>query len=163
MNARAARCTLTAIMVSGLAIAALPQVSFAQSSPLIGTWKLNVEKSKFSPGPPPRSATLTYTQDGQNIKNTTQGIDAQGNAASGVLLHIYDGQPHPSTGSQVSDASAYTRLDANTLIFTRLKAGKLVAVGTAVLSQDGKTWTVTTTGTNSNGQPASSIALYEKQ
>ena len=162
MNARAARCTLTAIMVSGLAIAALPQVSFAQSSPLIGTWKLNVEKSKFSPGPPPRSGTLTYTQDGQNIKNTTQGIDAQGNPTAGVLMHIYDGQPHPSTGGN-ADASAYTRLDANTLIFTRLKAGKLVAVGTAVLSQDGKTWTVTTTGTNPNGQPASSIALYEKQ
>src|SRR5215471_13361320 len=102
MNARAARCTLTAIMVSGLAIAALPQVSFAQSSPLIGTWKLNVEKSKFSPGPPPRSATLNYTQDGQNIKNTTQGIDAQGNPTAGVLIHIYDGQPHPSTGAAVA-------------------------------------------------------------
>jgi hypothetical protein len=156
MNRRTA-FTLTGVALMGLAVVALPQSAFAQSSPLIGAWKLNLEKSKFSPGPPPRSATLNYTQDGQNIKNTTQGIDAQGNPTAGVLMHIYDGQPHPSTGGN-ADASAYTRLDANTLIFTRLKAGKLVAVGTAVLSQDGKTLTVTTTGGAAQG-----IAVYEKQ
>ena len=44
-----------------LGLAALPQVGFAQSSSLIGTWRLKVDKSKFNPGPPPRSATLTYT------------------------------------------------------------------------------------------------------
>jgi hypothetical protein len=52
-------------------------------------------------------------------------------------MHIYDGTPHPSTGSQTIDASAYARVDANTVIFTRLKAGKLVATGTGVVSQDG--------------------------
>jgi hypothetical protein len=141
-----------------LGLAALPQVGFAQSSSLIGTWRLNLDKSKFSPGPPPRSATLTYTQDGQNIRNTTQGIDAQGNAISGVLMHIYDGQAHPSTGGQASDASAYTRVDANTFIFSRSKVGKLASTGNGVISPDGKTLTVTTTGTNGN-----SVAVYEKQ
>jgi hypothetical protein len=58
----------------------------------------------------------------------------------------------------VSDASAYTRIDANTLIFSRLKVGKLVSTGNAVISPDGKTLTVTTTGTNGN-----SVAVYEKQ
>ena len=141
-----------------LGLAALPQVGFAQSSSLIGTWRLNLDKSKLSPGPPPRSATMTYTQDGQNIRNTTQLIDAQGNTISGVLMHIYDGQPHPSTGSQSSDASAYTRIDANTFIFSRSKVGKLVSTGNGVISPDGKTLTVTTTGTNGN-----SVAVYEKQ
>jgi hypothetical protein len=55
------RRTLTTIALLGLAVAALPQVGFAQSGSLIGTWRLNLDKSKFSPGPPPRSATLTYT------------------------------------------------------------------------------------------------------
>ena len=154
MNRRTA-CMLTSMPL--LDLIALPQASFAQSSPLIGTWKLNLDKSKYSSGTAPRSLTLTYQQDGQNIKNTSQGIDARGNPTTGVLMHIYDGQPHPSTGGN-ADASAYTRLDANTLIFTRLKAGKLVAVGTAVLSQDGKTLTVTTTGGAAQG-----IAVYEKQ
>ena len=158
MNRRTA-FMLTGMTLLGLAIAALPQVSFAQSSPLIGTWKLNLDKSKFSPGPPPRSATLTFTQDGQNIRNTTQGIDAQGNPTTGVLMHIYDGQPHPSTGGPDDAASAYTRVDANTFIFTRLRAGKLVAIGTGVVSQDGKTLTVNTTG----NVPAGGISVYEKQ
>src|SRR5438874_8048171 len=144
MNRRTA-CMLTTMTLFGLI--ALPQVSFAQSSPLIGTWKLNLDRSKYSPDPAPRSLTLKYEQEGQNIKNTSQGIDARGNPTTGALMHIYDGQPHPSTGSPDFDASAYTRVDANTIIWGRFKGGKLVAVGTGVVSQDGKTWTTTTTGT----------------
>jgi hypothetical protein len=48
------------------------------------------------------------------------------------------------------DASAYVRVDANTVIFSRFKAGKFLAVGTGVLSQDGKTWSV-------------GISVHEKQ
>jgi hypothetical protein len=154
---------LIGMTLLGFGIASFPQVAFAQSSPLIGTWKLNLDKSKYSPGPPPRSGSLTYTQDGQNIRNTVQGIDAQGNAFSGVLMHIYDGEPHPTTGSPVIDASAYTRLDPNNYIFTRLKAGKLVSVGNVIMAQDGRTLTVTTTGADANGRPSNSIAVYEKQ
>ena len=76
MNRRIARM-LTTLTLFGLI--ALPQVSFAQSSPLIGTWKLNLDKSKYSPGTAPRSLTLKYEQEGQNIKTTNQGIDARGN------------------------------------------------------------------------------------
>jgi hypothetical protein len=129
---------LITVTLFGLMTAALPQVSFAQSSPLIGTWKLNLEKSKYTPGSAPKSQTLNFRQDGQNITNTSQAIDAQGNATSVVFMHIYDGQPHSSTGSPIFDATAYTRLDANTIIFGRSKAGKLVQIGNGVVSQDTK-------------------------
>jgi hypothetical protein len=99
--------TVTGMTILGLAIAALPQVGFAQSNPLIGAWKLNLDKSKFG-SPPPRSGTLTYTQDGQNMRSTAEGVDAQGNPTRVVFMHIYDGMPHPTTGSPVYDASAYT-------------------------------------------------------
>ena len=161
MNRRTASM-LTGVALLGLAIAAFPQVGFAQSSPLIGTWKLNLDKSKLV-GPPPRSATLTYTQDGQNIRSTAQGIDAQGNSTTVVFMHIYDGMPHPTTGSPVYDASAYTRVDGNTLIVARFKAGKLVLIGTLLVSQDGKTLTGPQTGTLANGQPGNTILVYEKQ
>ena len=153
--------TVTGMTLLGLAIAALPEVGFAQSNPLIGAWKLNLDKSKYSSGTAPRSLTLNYQQDGQNIRNATQGIDAQGSPTAGVLMHIYDGQPHPSTGSPLFDASAYTRVDANTVIFSRSKAGKLQSIGSGVVSQDGKTMTVTTTGTA--GQGGTDIAVYDKQ
>jgi hypothetical protein len=154
--------TVTGMTLLGLAIAALPQVGFAQSNPLIGAWKLNLDKSKFG-SPPPRSGTLTYTQDGQNMRSTAEGVDAQGNPTRVVFMHIYDGTPHPTTGSPVYDASAYTRVDANTVIYSRLKAGKLVLIGTLVVSPDGKTLMGPQTGALANGQPGNTILVYDKQ
>ena len=158
MNRRTA-FALTGMALLGLAAAGLPQLGFAQNSPLIGTWKLNLDKSKFSPGPPPRSASLTYTQDVQ----TNQVIDAPGNQITAVTMLIFDGQPHPSTGAPNYDARAYTRLDDNTIVFTNVKAGKLVGIGTQAISQDGKTLTITQTGTDASGRPVNSVNVYDKQ
>ena len=158
MNRRTA-CMLTTITLFGLI--ALPQVSFAQSSPLIGTWKLNLDKSKYNSGTAPRSQTNVYQQDGQNIKADIRGVDSQGNATAVVLLHIYDGQPHPSTGSPYFDSSTYMRVDANTVIFSRSKAGKLVVVGTIVMAPDGKSYTTTTTTTAGKG--GIDISVGERQ
>jgi hypothetical protein len=154
---------LAAMTVLGLAIGGFPQHGFAQSNPMIGTWKLNLDKSRFSPGTAPRSATLNYQQDGQNFRNTGETIGAQGNSTTTVWLHIYDGQPHPTTGVSDYDASAYTRVDANTLIFSRFKAGRLIATGTIVVSPDGKTETVTTTGTGTTLAAATGVSVWDKQ
>jgi hypothetical protein len=75
MNRRTA-LGLTGMALLGLAAATLPDFSFAQSSLLIGTWKLNLDKSKFGPG-----AALR-----QNIRVTFQAIDAGGNPATVVYL-----------------------------------------------------------------------------
>jgi hypothetical protein len=154
---------LTGLTVLGLAVAALPQLGFAQSVPWLGTWQLNLAKSKYSPGPPPRSQTLNIAQEGRNVRDTVQTIDAQGNASTGVIVHVYDGQPHPATISLDFDATVITRVDANTLIASRLKDGKLVQIATFVMSQDGNTLTVAGTGINRNGQAVNFTAVYDKQ
>ena len=157
------RRTFTTTALLGLAVAtALPQAGLAQSNPLIGTWKVNIEKSKFT-GTAFRSQTNTYQQDGQNIKGTVQIVDAQGKTTTTVLLHIYDGQPHPLTGNPNYDARSYTRVDANTLISASMKAGKLVQVATIVISSDGKTFTTTNTGIQPSGLMGTNIQVYEKQ
>ena len=156
------RTTLMSIALLSSVACAFPQASFAQSSPLIGTWKLNLEKSKLTPAP--RSQTATFQQDGQNIKNTNQTIDAKRNATTSVLLHIYDGQPHPTTGNPLYDASAYLRLDGNTIVFSRFKGGKLVQIGTIAVSQDGKSRTNTTSGiVGPNGLAGTTVSFYDKQ
>ena len=48
----------------------------AQSNPLVGTWKLNVEKSKFDPGPAPKSLTRTVVAQGEGVKYTFEGVAA---------------------------------------------------------------------------------------
>ena len=158
------RSTLMSIALVCLVACAFPRATFAQSSPLLGMWKLNLEKSKFPPGAAPRSQTASFEQDGQNMKNTNQTIDPQGNATTNVFLHIYDGQPHPTTGSQLYDASAYLRLDGNTVVLSRFKGGKLVQVGTIVVSQDGKSRTNTTSGIiGPNGLAGTTVSFYDKQ
>jgi hypothetical protein len=148
-----------------LAATALLGIGIAEDNPLIGSWKLNLEKSKYSPGPAPRSLTLNFVADGANLTNTAEGIDAQGKATKSVFAHIYDGKPHPTTGvaGGLYDSSTYTRIDAHTVNFVRSKDGKTVQTGSIVLSADGKTLTVTTEGTGPDGQPIHNVAVYEKQ
>ena len=45
-----------------------PQMGLAQSDLLVGSWKLNLEKSKFSPGPAPKSQTLNFQRVGQDLQ-----------------------------------------------------------------------------------------------
>ena len=47
-----------------LTLLAMSMVLIAADSPFTGTWKLNVAKSKFSPGPPNKSQTVTIQADG---------------------------------------------------------------------------------------------------
>src|SRR5258708_38996126 len=153
------------LFLAAVLATAVPQIGLAQSNPLIGTWKLNLAKSKYGGAPPPRSTTLTFTAEGQNLALTADTIDAQGQMVKTIFSHIYDGKPHPTTGvpGGLYDASAYTRIDANTIDIVRSKDGKAVQTGWAVLSGDGKTYTVTIGGIGPNGQAMSTVAVYEKQ
>jgi hypothetical protein len=155
------------VLIAGLSAAAFTaaalEVGLAQSSPLIGMWKLNLDRSKFSPGPAPKSQTLNFEGAGQDLKNTAETIDAQGRATKVVLMHIYDGKPHPTTGNPLFDATTYTPVDAYHVNWVRSKDGKAVLSGSNVVSSDGKTFTVTTEGTGANGEKISSVAVFEKQ
>src|SRR6202161_2009301 len=94
--------SLTTMALLSMAVAmttALPQIGFAQTNQPSGTWKLNLAKSKFSPGPPPRSQTLTYESVGQGFRATNEAIDAQSNPTKGVFgVYSYDGKSYPVTG-----------------------------------------------------------------
>jgi len=161
---RRATLMLTGMTLLGLAFAASPQVALAQSDPFDGIWQLNLAKSKLTnPAAGAKSLTLYYRGEGQNRRATAVGIDAQGNPFSLVYIHIYDGQPHPTTGSSIYDASAYTRVDAHTINTIRTKAGKLVGTETIVVSQDGKTRTTTVEGTDASGREYNDVLVFDKQ
>ena len=101
--------------------------------------------------------------EGQNLKNTVEGIDAEGKPTKAVFIHIYDGKQYPTTGVPGIDSSAYTRVDANIVKFTRMNAGKVVQTGSHVVSSDGKALTVITSGTDASGREINNVAVYEKQ
>jgi hypothetical protein len=157
------RATMFLIGLSTILATALPSISFAQSNLLGGAWKLNLAKSKFNPGPAPRSNTLTYEAVGQGFRATNEGIDAQGNPTKAVFgVFLYDGKDYPVTGVPAYDASSYKMINDNIAEMNRTKAGKLIQTVIRVLSADGKTLTFTTTGVNANGQQITDFSVYEK-
>jgi flavin-dependent dehydrogenase len=58
---------------------------------------------------------------------------------------------------------SYTRENDRTMTLTAKKDGKVTLSGKVVVAADGKSRTVTTTGTNAKGQKVSSTAVYDKQ
>ncbi len=142
---------------------ALPDAGFAQSDVMIGTWKINLAKSTYSPGPPPRSSTVTTQAAGQGLTSTFDGINAAGMPTHVVFTVMYDGQPHAVTGSAIIDASSIKRIDALRREYTNTKAGKVVASGTLVFSQDGKTFTIAGKGVDANGRQTNNVVVYDKQ
>ncbi len=136
-------------------------VCFAQDAHL-GTWKLNEAKSKFSPGAPKNTAVI-YEAAGDNVKITVDGTDSQGKPVHHEWTGKFDGKDYPVTGDSNSDTRSYTRVDDRTLTFTAMKGGKTTYTGRVVVSPDGKTRTVTTSGTDSTGKKFKSTAVFDKQ
>jgi hypothetical protein len=136
---------------------------FAQSDPAVGTWKLNVAKSRYSPGPPPKTNLVTIVAVENGLKITGQGTDADGKPTSLSYTVTYDGKDKPVTGSPDYDATSGKRVDASTTELTRKKEGKTVQTATRKISADGKTMTVTSRGKTPSGKPLNNVAVFEKQ
>jgi hypothetical protein len=164
MQARTRQTCLLAVVALGLAVV-LPGTTFAQpGSSNLGTWKLNLAKSTFAPGTAPRSATFTNVVAGAGVKSTSDSVAADGTARHSEYTMVYDGKDNPLKGNSLSgDVVAGTRIDANTLTFVYKKGGKVTVTTTNVASSDGKTYTITAKGTNAQGQPVNSVAVYDKQ
>jgi hypothetical protein len=144
------------------AIACAP--AFAQNNPAIGTWKLNVEKSTYTPGPAPKSLTRTLEAKGDNVKYSFEGVSAEGTSVAYSFTVAYDGKESAITGSMPggADTISIKRIDANTFETTLKKAGKVIGTAKSAISPDGKVTTVTAEGTNAEGQSTSSSAVYDK-
>jgi len=129
----------------------------------IGTWKLNMEKSKFSPAVPVKSLTMTREASDGGLKVTMTGEQADGTAINGSYTAKYDGKEYSVTGAPY-DTIAMKQVNANILTFTqKKKGGKYNVTGRAVVSKNGKTATSTFKGTNAQGQPYSATMVYDKQ
>jgi hypothetical protein len=137
----------------------------AQSNPLVGTWKLNLTKSKYDPGPTPKSLTRTVEAQGNGVKYTFEGVAADGTPIAYGFSATFDGEGNPVTGSMPSGADTISakRIDANHYVATQKKGGKEVGVSKVAVSKDGKVTTVDMTGTNASGAKEHDVQVYDKQ
>ncbi len=145
------------ILFMGLALTA------QAADPIVGTWKLNVAKSTYSPGPAPKSITAKIEAAGDGEKLTADGVRGDDKPIRLEYTAQYDGKDNPITGSPTADTVSLKRLDANTTERTEKKGGKVTQTVTRKVSDDGKTMTVTYKGTDAKGQPINNVGVFEKQ
>ena len=158
--------SLIRTIVVGTALAGLmpPSGLTAQTTdPFVGTWKLNLAKSTFSPGPAPKSITVTIAKAVAGFKLTAMGVGADGTAINSEYTATTDGKDAPVTGSADYDMVSVSQLDPMTRHTVRKKGGKEVQTVHTVVSKNGKHYTSTTTGTNAQGQKINNVAVFDKQ
>jgi hypothetical protein len=136
-------------------------LSFAQS-PQLGTWKLNEAKSKIPAGMM-KNTTVTYAADGDSVKVTTDGTSGDGSPLHTEWTGKFDGKDYPLTGDPSADTRAYTQVNDHTLTLQNKKGGSVTTSGRIVVSKDGKTRTLVSSGKNAAGKKLTGKSVYDKQ
>jgi hypothetical protein len=160
----ASRLTRVTMALAAGILAAGMLATAQTKDPFVGTWKLDTAKSKYSPGPGPKSMTSTYEAVGQGYKVTVKAEPASGPPQQWSYTSNLDGKDAAITGNNPNaDTAAVKRIDALTLESVQKKGGKVTTTQRNVVAADGKTRTVTTTGTDAEGRKVNNVAVYEKQ
>jgi hypothetical protein len=131
-------------------------------NPSLGTWKLNEAKSKIPAGSA-KNLTVTYEAAGDSIKGTIDGLDGQGKPTHTEWTGKFDGKDYPVTGDPTSDTRAIKQVDDHHYQLTVKKGGKVTITGKAVIAADGKSRTITVSGTDAMGKKVESTSVYDKQ
>lgn len=149
----------TVLAVGGAAVA----LAAAAPDAIVGTWKLNLAKSTFSPGPAPKSQMRAYVATADGIDMTYTGVAADGSAVNGKSTFKYDGKDYPITGSPDFDVLSLKRIDATTIESTQKKAGKTTGTTVRTISGDGKVMTLKSKGTSANGKAYENVMVFDRQ
>jgi hypothetical protein len=152
------------LVLSCLAIACAIVSAAAQGAdPFVGTWTLNVPKSNTAY----KSGKTVVEAAGDGVKTTADMVRGDGTAYHFTWTAKYDGKDNPVIGASPygsgSHSIALTRIDSRTAQIVTKLDGKVTITQTLVVSADGKTRTIQTTGTDGKGQAVKSTAVYDRQ
>ena len=133
-----------ALKIAVLSLLVISVAAWADDNPLIGKWKINLAKTKYNAGAPPKNQVITYQMAGDALKLTAEIDNAQGHVVNSYTAK-YDGKDYPFTSTAADAVVGHTvrlmRMDANTTQRTTHFKGKQIGTVTHVVSKDGKTLT----------------------
>ena len=144
------------------ALAALALLAQSQEA-FYGLWKVDMSKSKYSPGPAPKSNMKKYEPWQDGFKATQDMVTAKGEKVHVEVIAKVDGKDYPGKGSPDADTYAFKRIDARTYEVTQKKDGKVTIVAKMVVAPDGKSRTIVQTGKNAKGEPVNNTIYWDKQ
>jgi hypothetical protein len=149
------------LVVAALQLLLVAGFARAQTDPLIGTWKLNLAKSTYDPGPPPQSLIHKYEAVGKDTyKNPREVVSSTGEASQRELTLVFDGTEHHSSNDR---STLDRRIDAYNLEGMSMTGGKITQVFFRFVSRDGKTLTMKTMGIDAQKKWFSNVEVFDKQ
>ena len=153
----------TLLQTVGLAaMLAFTAVAIA-ANPVVGTWQLNLAKSKFRPGPAPKTDTRTYTESADSITMIWKSVAADGKEMNVKSTFKTDGKDYPLTGSANFDTLSLKQVDSHTVHSTQYKGGKVIGETTRTVSKDGKELTLASKGTATDGVAYDTVMVYDRK
>lgn len=133
------------------------------ADPVVGTWQLNLAKSKFSPGPAPKADTRSYSESADGITMTWKSVAADGKEINVGSTYRTDGKDYPLTGSPNFDTLTLKQVDSHTVHSTQKKGGKVVGETKRTVSKDGKQLTLASKGTGADGVAYDNVMVYDRK
>ena len=164
MTTNTPRAMLAFLAVTALLIVAgaAPAAVFNEPSPLAGTWKANISKSKRHPNHLFKSATLRFDVSKDVVTLSFTGENMSGMEEKGTTTFHPDGKEHPLEG--LPGAVEISRwLRAGTMETVAKKDGKVVGQSTFEVSSDGKLLTATISGTDASGAWFEQVIVCDRQ
>jgi len=129
----------------------------------VGTWKLNLAKSKFSPGPAPKSKIRVYELGPNVLKVVVTTVDAEGRTRVSEVRESFDRKQYGFQGNGPFQQVSPESVDDNTVnAELTIKPGVTVN-SMRVLSKDGKKLTITIRGKDEHGRPIRDVEVYDRQ
>jgi hypothetical protein len=150
---------LVVVLTLGGSVTLLGQGS---SAPGLGTWILDVAKSTYSPGPAPKSQSVRYEAAPNGVKRTIDAVNAKGEKTHSEVILI-EGKEVPAPNAPQPTTLTWRRIDDRTTEIVQRVNGKVTVTTRRVVSSDGRTATVTQTGTNAQGQKVNNTLIQTKQ
>jgi hypothetical protein len=134
----------------------------AEQDLLLGVWQLDVAKSRYTPGPPPRNETRTYVRDAEGMKGTIARRRADGTEEVIEYRADFD-REYPVMGTAAYDTIQMKRIDAYTAEAVLSHAGRVYGTARRVVSPDRRTLTIMFRQEDRSGHLQNNVAVYRKQ
>ena len=152
------------LLAAATALAFSDPVRAQTQDPALGTWVLNVAKSKYNSGPAPKSLIVTFKASGTGgLTAVSESVDTAGGTARTEYTANYDRKDYPLKGVAIADVVSLRRIDARTSERIDKRSGRVVQTFLRAVSPDGRTLTVTHKGTGADGKPFTNTLVFVKK
>ena len=150
-----------AVVTAAVLVASASQSKPVKEEPIVGTWQLDVARSRYRPGPGPVSETRTYKRGPNGIEGTILRKFASGRSDRIEYVAEYD-REYPVSGTEDYDHILLKRIDERTAEAVLSHAGRVYGTARRVIAPSGTRMTITLRRETASGDVVMNTAVYEK-